>query len=325
MRIPGVKTAKLFSRWLQARILGGAVILGYHRVALTDQDTYDNCVSPENFTEQMAAVRKYTQPISLSALVQHLRDGTLPKKTVAVTFDDGYADNLSNAKPVLEKYEIPATVFVCTGYIGSEFWWDELERLAAGSTSSLHTLRLQSGKSTFQWDPPASQQGQGARQNFLNALFHFLLPLEHETRCIAMQTIRSWAGLPPEGTAAARAMTPAELLQLSQDGLVELGAHTRTHPMLPCLPLEKQKEEIFASKADLETLLGRPVTGFAYPNGQVSADARRMAQEAGFAYACTSPHNVVRPGNDPYQLTRFWQKNVDGEAFLRSLKVWMSV
>ena len=57
MRIPGLKTAKAVSRWVQARILGGALILGYHRVASVNRDTYEVCVTPEHFTEHMQALR----------------------------------------------------------------------------------------------------------------------------------------------------------------------------------------------------------------------------------------------------------------------------
>ena len=146
MRVPGVKTAKTFSRWVQARILGGALILGYHRVAHVTRDEYEVCVTPKHFAEQMEMVNKYAYPISLAKLVQYLKAGSLPPKSVAVTFDDGYADNLYEAKPILEKYQIPATVFVCTGYVGREFWWDELDRLVMSTQADLGALRLQIGR-----------------------------------------------------------------------------------------------------------------------------------------------------------------------------------
>ena len=81
MRIPGLKTAKAFSRWVQARILGGALILGYHRVADVTWDEYENCVTPEHFAEHMDVLVKYLNPISLSKLVQHLKDGSKPCMT----------------------------------------------------------------------------------------------------------------------------------------------------------------------------------------------------------------------------------------------------
>ena len=126
--------------------------MGYHRIADTTSHVYGVCVSPEHFIEQMQTLRKYALPISLSKLVQHLKDGSLPPKSVAVTFDDGYADNLYSAKPILENYEIPATVFICTGYVGKQFWWDELDRLIMASHSDVNALRMRGGEKSFEWE-----------------------------------------------------------------------------------------------------------------------------------------------------------------------------
>ena len=93
--------------------------------------------------------------------------------------------------------------------------------------------------------------------------------------------------------------------------------------MLPQLSLERQREEIVSSKQELEELLGRQIDGFTYPNGRTTKDAKQIVREAGFAFACTSQHNVVRYGNKLHELTRFWQRNVDGEQFMRDLKLWM--
>ena len=73
MRIPGLKTAKKFSRWVQARVLGGALILGYHRVTNVARDEYEICVSPDHFAEQMEVLSRYAHPISLSKLGKHLK------------------------------------------------------------------------------------------------------------------------------------------------------------------------------------------------------------------------------------------------------------
>lgn len=324
MRVPGVKTAKTFSRWVQARLLGGALILGYHRVATVTHDEYEVCVTPKHFAEQMEALSKYAHPIQLSELVRCLKEGSLPPKSVAVTFDDGYADNLYEAKPVLEKYAIPATVFVCTGYAGKEFWWDELERLVTSSQAEFGALRLEAGEKSFVWDQPevSPEAGLGVRSKFRHALYNFLLALDVKEQSQAMNTLRKWANV-SSNEITARAMTHDELVQLVDGGLIEIGAHTRHHPMLPRLALERQREEIVSSKQDVENLLGKRVDGFAYPNGRATDDAKRIVREAGFAFACTSLHDVVRLAHDPHELTRFWQKDVDGENFLRGLRLWM--
>ena len=328
MRLPGTKTAKNVSRWLRARVLGGALILGYHRIHAVKDDFYQVCVSPENFAEHMEALRKYAHPIPLHTLVQSLKQNALPSSSVAVTFDDGYADNLYVAKPILEKHDIPATVFICTGYLDGEFWWDELERLVHSSRADPGTLRLHVRGAQFKWDPPevnSERNNSEVQWQFQHALYRFLLALDVEDQNFAMERIRSWSEVPFSVSSTPRAISEEELLRLVDGGLIELGAHTRHHPMLPQLSCEKQKEEIESSKRDLEMLLGKKITGFSYPNGRATVDAKRLLRDLGFTYACTSLHDVVRPGSDVYELTRFWQQDVDGDSFVKGLNRWMSM
>ena len=329
MRIPGAKTARIFSRWLQARALGGALILGYHRVARPALDLYGVYVSPEHFAEHLAALRKWANPIRLSTLVKHLKEGSLPPRSVAVTFDDGYADNLYHAKPLLDVYEIPATIFVSTGYAGKEFWWDELNRLVMTSQADPRELRLEAPNIHF--PRKRSLQGTGAehpkqsstRSHFTQELYNLLLPLDVDDLDIAMDAIRTWSGRSPSGEADSRAMSMDELLTLAGHELIEIGSHTRNHLFLPGLTPERQRQEIAAGKQDLETLLGRPIDGFSYPHGRSTEETRQMVRDAGFGYACTSLHNVVRSGADLYDLTRFWQQDVDGDKFISGLNLWM--
>ncbi len=326
MRIPGAKTAKTLSRWLQARIIGGGVILGYHRIADVARDDYMISVSPRHFDEQMEALNKYANPIQLSVMVKHLKAGSLPPRSVAVTFDDGYADVFYQAKPVLEKYNVPATVFVCTGYTGEEFWWDELDRLIISTEAELSTLRLQVGKNSFIWNQHQMMhraKNLDVRRKFCHMLYHFLLPLDVGEQQHAMNIIRSWSGVSSDNRSSSRTMKQAELLQLTESGLIDLGSHTQHHPLLPLLSLERQREEIVLSKQDLEELLGRQVDGFTYPNGRATKAAKQIVYEAGFAFACTSQNNVVRGQSDLHELPRFWPKNVDGNQFMRYMKSWM--
>ena len=325
MKIPGVKTVKTFSRWVQARLLGGALILGYHRVADVKRDEYEVCVTPDYFAEQMEALRKYARPIRLVEVVQCLKIGRLPPRSVAVTFDDGYADNLYEAKPVLEKYEIPATVFVCSGYQGREFWWDELDRLVIGSKADLGALRLGDGDKSSGWDPSEgnTEAGFDVRRKFCQALYHFLLELDVEEQNRAMDTIRNWSGVSSSDALPARSMRHAELLRLAEGELIEIGAHTRFHPMLSQLSLERQKDEIVASKHELEEILGRKVDGFAYPNGRTTVGAKRIVIEAGFVYACTSEPDLIRDYRNRYQISRFWPRDWDGKEFANWLRRWL--
>jgi peptidoglycan/xylan/chitin deacetylase (PgdA/CDA1 family) len=178
MRIPGRKTAVKARRWLKSRLKARAMIIGYHRVVNSTSDVFDICVSPENFAQHMEILQRNYRPISLNQMVSELLTNTLPHKSVAVTFDDGYADNLSNAKPLLERFEVPAAVFVSPGNLGQEFWWDELERMVTSPTTSRKHSPADWGRSLrMEWwraqaaaeravQPPAAvEKGQQSRYN----------------------------------------------------------------------------------------------------------------------------------------------------------------
>ena len=329
MRIPGLKGLRLGARWLRSRFVGEALILGYHRVADVPRDTYSLCVTPQHFAEQLQVLHKYTQPISLRQLAKGLLDGTLPKRSVVVTFDDGYADVVDYAVPLIERYQIPATVFVSTGYAGREFWWDELERIVLSAAVLPDELSLDVKVGTFEWtvhDAAHLTRDKGVlspRVRLLESLYAFLLPLLYEERQEALAHLWAWAGTRSNDGAHSRALTSEELVRLAGERLVDIGAHTVTHPVLSGLPEAAQRSEIEQSKACLEELLGSPVTTFSYPNGSLSEETPGLVREVGFMCACASHSDVVWRGSDQFYLPRFWIPDWDGQVFSRWLQRWL--
>src|SRR3989338_3960849 len=106
-----------------------ARILIYHRIADPQNDPYLLCVSPQNFHAQIKFLKENFRVVPLVQLVQEVRSKKLKNETVAITFDDGYVDNLHNALPILEEYGVPATIFITAGYVGGSkpFYWDAPE------------------------------------------------------------------------------------------------------------------------------------------------------------------------------------------------------
>lgn len=94
------------------RMLTGPVILMYHRVADVGADPWSIAVSPANFAEHLQVLRRHCEPLPLGKMADLLRERRLPPRAVGLSFDDGYADNLHNALPILEKYDAKATIYM---------------------------------------------------------------------------------------------------------------------------------------------------------------------------------------------------------------------
>jgi peptidoglycan/xylan/chitin deacetylase (PgdA/CDA1 family) len=285
-------------------------------------------VAPENFAEQLEVLCQQAHPISLQELVRGLQDGGLPERATVLTFDDGYTDALFEVKPLLERYGIPATVFVTTGYMGREFWWDELERMVLSTPIFPERQSLIVNGGIHEWSIGVAQFASNrrtadAREQLARSLYGQLVSMSSGERDQAMAQLRSWTGTESDERPKNRALTADEIIELARDNLVEIGAHTVSHPILTALSVAAQKDEIQQSKACLEKLLGKPVTSFSYPNGLAADDTRTAVRESGFTCACSSYNDVARRGSDRFDLPRFWIPNWDGTTFSRWLMRWL--
>jgi peptidoglycan/xylan/chitin deacetylase (PgdA/CDA1 family) len=299
-------------------------------------------VTPEHFAEHLEVLRRYARPMRLRELSRALRHGnTLPDRSVIITFDDGYADNLHNGKPLLERYDVPATFFLASGYIGHErgFWWDELNALLLQPGDLPERLSLTVDGSTYRWELGeaasyaeedsrrhrrwrAWEEAPTSRHSLYDSLWELLHPMTENERRGVLSDLREWAGAEPAASASQRPLSLEEAVALAQGELVEVGAHTVTHPALKILPLASQREEIFGSKAQLEELLDRPVTGFSYPYGSLSLETVGIVREAGLACACASRRGLVERFTDPFRLPRRHVEDWDGDEFARQLSEW---
>src|SRR5437764_5298690 len=183
------------------------VILMYHRVAYVRHDPWALAVEPERFEEQIAYVTQHRTPMSVEELVERLRSKTLPANAVAVTFDDGYRDNLVNAKPVLARNGIPATLFLATGFLNQDtpFWWDELATMILASTEPVHEQHILADETVnLDWGTPersdiagewrAWNEPRTLRQRAYLAIWRRLRLARAEQRGLAMNTLRQRFG-----------------------------------------------------------------------------------------------------------------------------------
>jgi peptidoglycan/xylan/chitin deacetylase (PgdA/CDA1 family) len=291
------------------------VIFLYHRVVERETDPLGVAVSPENFASQLE-VLKATREVVPPA---HLLAGDVPSRAAAVTFDDGYRDNLEHAAPALAAAGIPATLFVATGPVaeGGGFWWDELERIlraAPPDAASSLTLELHGQRRTFRLG--SGHEREIARRH----LYAWLQPLAPKQIAEALSALRRWAGESGEHRAPDRdrAMTPDELRAFADTAGVAIGAHTRSHRSLRHADGETQNAEIAGSRDDLAAWLGKEPTAFSYPFGVPGADfddaVVARVRAAGFSLGVTTTAGYVS-GADRFKLPRRSVPDVDGRAF----------
>jgi peptidoglycan/xylan/chitin deacetylase (PgdA/CDA1 family) len=267
-----------------------------------------------------------------------------PKRAVVVTFDDGYADNFLNARPLLEQFDIPAAVFVASGYLNSRgFWWDELDAVLLRPGLLPGTLRLNVSGKTCEWDlgdsvdyniaqsyenrrwRPWKSETPTARHKVYRELYQLMHSLTDDERQQVREDLLTWAG-ESHTDPNDRVLSSRELSELARDGLIEIGSHTVMHPRLSSLSAKLQEDEISRSRADLEEVLEREVASFAYPYGQSSdynASTISLLKKQGFRCAFSAENGKVHTRTDRFQLPRVQVSDVDGDTFDRQLREWV--
>ena len=239
---------------------------------------------------------------------------------MAVTFDDGYADNLTHAAPLLAEHGVPASVFVVTGYVGSgrSFWWDRLDHALLASQDFPGRVDLQLDGYEIHWRPGASDEERRAAHAETWRVLRTLTP---DRRDDAVERIAAACGVAADD--GCRPLSSNELRELDRHPSVEIGAHTASHPVLAELEHEEQRREILGGKRDLEGMLGHPVQLFSYPHGQThdfTPETVELVRDSGFSLACSAVGGLVTGDSDVYRLPRVAVLDWDGATFDRRLE-----
>lgn len=275
---------------------GVLTILTYHRVdePSARPDLMPSLVSatPDGFAAQVAMVAREFDPVALPDVLDALDDPRrLPGRAVLITFDDGYRDFATNAWPVLRAASVPATLFVATAFTGdpaARFWWDRLWAAVHGAAPS--TLATPVGAVPV--GPADARATVGRLRDWLKALDHDAVL--HEIDRI-VDALAPGPGHTPDDPPAS-VLDWDELRRLAAEG-VTLAPHTRTHPLLDRVDLERAEAEISGSFDDLERETGSvtpPARVLAYPSGSHGPSAVEAARRTGMTLAMTTQ----RGGND---------------------------
>lgn len=269
----------------------GVTILTYHGVTDVESRGIENFqgkhVSAETFAHQVRYLREHERALRLSDLIDAYERGDDPDGVV-VTFDDGYQNNYRVALPILERFEVPATFFFSTGFLGTDrmFWVDEVE-LAVDATGADRLDVTGWGLGVY---PLATSAERMTAVTELKAHLKRVDDGLRESRVAELaESLPPRPGHTPSPNY--RTLTWDEVRALARSPLVEIGAHTVDHPILTRIGGEALRCQVGDSKKALERETGRPVTQFAYPNGgpdDFDATVIHAVRAAGFRCGCTT-------------------------------------
>ena len=257
------------------------------------------------FERQMRWVGRWFNVLPAAEAVQRLQRGDLPARALAITFDDGYADNATLAAPLLRSLGLSATFFVTTGVLdGGRMWNDTvIEALRAAAPGTLDLSAI--GLGVHEIGDAASRRALALR--IIAAIKRDPAAVRGERVARIADTVG--APLPDD-----LMMSSAQVRSLIALGM-SVGAHTVTHPILSRIDDGAARSEIERGRDDLEQITGGRVELFAYPNGvpEVDYQARhvQMVRRCGFVAAMSTAHGCAGAGADPYQLPRFtpWDRS----------------
>lgn len=280
-------------------------VLIFHRVLPQPDPIFPSEIDAAGFDRMLTWVKQWFRVLPLDEAVQRLARGSLPARAAAITFDDGYADNRTEALPILQRHGMSATFFIATGFLdGGRMWNDTV--IEAVRRSPLTQLDLSSlGLGVHAVAGVAEKQA---------AIAAIIRAIKYQPVAQRLETTRAMAELARSPLPDDLMMRSAQVRELHQAGM-QIGAHTVSHPILARTVPADAREEIGRSREVLQGLLGERVGLFAYPNGKPGTDYlpehAALVRDLGFDAAVSTAWGAAASGTDPFQIPRFtpWDRS----------------
>ena len=280
-------------------------VLIFHRVLPEPDLIFPGEMHARRFTEVCGWLKSWFNVVPLDQAIAQLKTGTLPARAACITFDDGYADNLSIALPILRAQDLKATFFIATGFLnGGRMWNDTIIEAVRGSTGPMLDLSIIGLGSHPIASPDAKR---GAIESIIAQIKY--LPVT-ERICITEDLAKASRVAMPDNL-----MMTSEGVKAMRAAGMQIGAHTMAHPILATLDEHQVRNEVNGSKEFLEQLLGERIGLFAYPNGKPGEDylpqTVEVVRKLGFDAAVSTAWGASGMGDDLFQIKRFtpWDRS----------------
>ena len=279
----------------------------FHRVVTQPDPLLIYEPDPRRFAEQLAWLQASFHILPLPEALERLYNGTLPAGALAISFDDGYRDNILNALPVLQHYDLPATFFVTSGYLNGGMMWNDrvVEALRYWPTSALDLTRHGLG---------VHHLGSG-RALVMEQLLQAMKYRAYPERDAIADELYTRSGAPPM-----RMMMDAQEIRRLRAAGMTIGGHTANHPILHAMSRAGAEREIAENKTTLEAILGEQLELFAYPNGKPFRDFDgreiEILRDSGYRYALTTSDGTADRHTPAFQIPRFTPWDLRRERYL---------
>jgi peptidoglycan/xylan/chitin deacetylase (PgdA/CDA1 family) len=304
----------------------GCIVLCYHRVGELTTDYWQNVVSVENFLEHLRVIKNFYRPVSMNELIETFKVRKLPdRRTVVITFDDGYSSNLKYACESLSNKNLPAIFYLNTYSLNKKnFWWDELQKLIIDNLYQSDSIKL----SIFAHDVSLPIKTIGQKNACLSILHKIMKGMDPSTRESLLVELGNQDNNQISNALSLerKPLSSHEIKSLSQTSLFEIGGHGHCHRALSLLKHNEQKNEILENRRILQEITQKPILHFSYPFGgkdDFDEISVKIVKECSFESAVTTSREPLRLGGDLYSIPRISIKNWDGEKFKEKLdQIW---
>lgn len=287
------------------------IILCYHVVTNTKEGKVDYfkpqmAVSIESFKKQMEFLSKNYNVVPLEELIYNIKENKkLPRKAIAITFDDGYANNYTNAYPILKENNLPATIFLATDYIdtGKLLWfdqvwqilksYDDLSKIEIPDNICEEDLRVKLLK--------IFTDNSLERDVCADLVTSLMKKMNEKKRSMLIKYMEE--RFPPNKQEESLMLSWNQVVEMGTNR-ISIGAHTKSHPNLPELSEQETEIEIMEGKKEIERRINKKVICFAYPYGNFNDKIKALVTKAGFDCACTTIRGKHRLNSDLFELKR---------------------
>ena len=257
-------------------------IINYHRISNENIDD-PLSVSIKTFENQIKLLNKEFSIVSLDKIIEKKSNN---KKYLAITFDDGYKDNLFNAIPILEKYNAPATIYVTTRFLEGkcEMWWYELKKFL-GERDTI-SFEFNNKHYLFNLETDSLKNKSFEKISFL------FKKLKYDDQNYLLQVITNNKNRIQYRN---EMLNADDLMKIKDKTIITLGAHTHNHISLAHFDKNECLNEIKTSKNKIENIINQKVNHFAYPYGgneDIGNKDPDLVKSAGFTSAVTTQINL---------------------------------